>query len=196
MARARGFTLVELMLTVTMIAVISAVAVVSWRKSHTQDDVDRLAAAVRNAVTQAARRASATGRPYMLDVRPRSIQWCEAVAAAATQCPCVASPCENGPIVGAPDDAMIGFVASAVDVSQPGSPFAAPARVAVSTPVPFYFGPTGTADASYGNVLAAGRATQGFTVYVRRQGNDEPDKRRRVVVYGVSARPRVIDNYN
>jgi type II secretion system protein H len=203
--RSRGLTLVELMVVVALTGVIAAIAVVAWRKSRTQNDVDSFAAAVRNAMQQASRRAIATGTPYMLDLRPNSARWCRVVAAnwsagppattTQTACPASGADAENGPAARSGDDAKIAYYAASADAASATGAYSAASKTPLVTSTVLYFGKNGSADATFANVMTNGLPSAGFTVYIARQGNDEATKRRRVLVYGLTARPRIIDNY-
>jgi type II secretion system protein H len=191
----RGFTLVELMVVVALTSVMAGLALVSVRKAGTQNDVDRMAAQVRDAITMANRRAVFTGRPYMIDVQKHSVQWCEVTAwtpspLGTTQLSCANGTGEKGSTWFAGNDAQIAFYATQADTGG-----VSVSKATLTTAVPIYFGPLGTADTAFTNVMSRGKATTGVTVYIRRQLVDEPAKRRRVIAYGLSARPKVIDNY-
>jgi type II secretion system protein H len=192
MRRSRGFTLIELMVVVTLLGVLAAIAAVSVRKATTQNDVDRVAALLRDTITLTARRAALTGQPYLLEVKPTSVQYCQATSSSMTTC--VGATVDVGMLQSfARKDATIAFYLNSADVGQSGL---GAGKVALSTSALVYFGPNGTTDASYTNVMSRGLATTGFTAYIRRQFTDETTKRRRVIAYPLSSRPRVIDNYN
>jgi prepilin-type N-terminal cleavage/methylation domain-containing protein len=205
MRRPRGFTLIELMVVVTLTGVLASLAILSWRKTMTTQDVDKLSNAVRDAITQAARRAVSTQRPYMVTFAPGYVQWCQVAPAnysagppaltTQTSCASVPEGTEVAPAARAGDDAIIAFTAPNADVTNLAGTYVAPSKTTLSTTAVLYLGPNGSADANFANVMALGVPSTGFTAYLRRKFTDDTTKHRRVIVYGVSARPRVIDNW-
>jgi prepilin-type N-terminal cleavage/methylation domain-containing protein len=216
MRRRRGFTLVELMVVVTLIGVIASVAVISLRGTRSTGDADAWANTVRNLVTQTRRRAVATGQTYMLDVRPNRLQWCQVndVSAACggtpaplTQCPNATPGTESGGLVWAPTDAIVDSWYDRADVAQLGGPnngYAAPGTSRIALPstgsVPLYFGANGTVDFNYCKAVGIGQTLFGATLYVRASNvtpsaTSQAQKHRRIIVYGISGRPRIIDNW-
>jgi prepilin-type N-terminal cleavage/methylation domain-containing protein len=203
-AHTRGVTLPELMAVVVIIAIMAVLAVVSFRKSRTTADVDRLAAQIRETMLQVGRRAVTTQTPYLLELRPDGIIWCQMNPAAyslgppatTSQVTCPSpNTVENGAFISAGADARIASWAAAADVLIPGGTYTAPPRTALATSKALYFGPNGTADTSFPNVISNGMIATGFTAYVRRSGSDEASSHRRVILYGLSGHPRVIDNW-
>ncbi len=210
-AHKKGFTLVELMVVIAIMSVIMVLAVKSFRKSRTQSDVDYWSNAIRNQIAAAARRALATRQPYLVDVRATSVRWCNVdpgqivpgPPATTTQTQCllgVAGSSDLGPLVTAPDDAQTALYATSADaaVNPGGAGYTAPTRFPMGLNAPLYVGAFSTASTVFGNVMTASLPAPqllGFTAYVRRQGTDEINKRRRVVVYGASGKVRIIDNY-
>lgn len=199
-----GFTLVELMTVVVIIGVVASVAVVSWRKSTTDNDINRWAQQVRTAVSVGSRRALSTGTPYLLLVNKTTVQWCQVDPStitgppwATTQTSCSGLPAgvEVGPITSAPSDALVSFYLNSADLVQPNGTYAAPSSTAIGLGTYFFFGKNGTAGNTLASVSASAAPPPGFTIYVRRATNDEAQKRRRVVVYGASSKARIIDNY-
>jgi prepilin-type N-terminal cleavage/methylation domain-containing protein len=213
MRRSSGFTLVELMAVVTIIAVMAVLAVVSFRKSRTENDVDAFANALRTSIIQARRRAVATRglNPYgyLLDVHQGSVRWCQidpttvdATNLTTTQVDCLKqNPLyERGPLVLAGSDAQLSWFAVKADLVQPGVAYVAAPRLAMPTATgqPLYFGPNGTCDAVFKNALSPVITTPGgFTYYLqpRSTGPDAGFKRRKITIYGISARPRIIDTW-
>jgi type II secretion system protein H len=203
--RNRGFTLVELMTVVTIIGVVASIAVVSWRKTTTENDVNRWAQQLRTAVSMGNRRALSTGTPYLLLVQSKSVQWCQVDPAtitgppwATTQTACSSLPAgvEVGPITGAPSDAQVSLYLNSADLVQPNGSYTTPATTAIGSGTHFFFGKNGTAGNTLASVTASAAPPPGFTIYVRRGiGADEVQKHRRVVVYGASSKARIIDNY-
>ncbi|HZS37322.1 MAG TPA: prepilin-type N-terminal cleavage/methylation domain-containing protein [Polyangia bacterium] len=209
MRRARGFTLVELMVVIAIMSVIMVLAVKAFRKSGSQRDVDNWANELRNQIAQASKRAVATRQPYLIDVRATSVRWCQITPGnfslappwTTTQTTCPAAPTlgvDMGPLVTAPDDAQTALYATSADATAPGLGYAVPSRTALAGSIPLYVGKYSTASTVFANVMSATlpQAGQlGFTLYVRRQGSDETDKRRRVVTYGPSTKTRIVTGY-
>ena len=200
----RGFTLVELMVVVTIIGVVASIAVVSWRKSATDNDINRWAQQIRTATSVASRRALSTGTPYLLLVNATTVQWCQVDPStitgppwSTTQTNCSGLPVgvEVGPIASAPSDAQVSYYLNSADLVQPNGTYSTPATIAIGGGTYFFFGKNGTAGNTLASVSATAAPPPGFTIYVRRGGTDEAQKRRRVVVYGASSKARIIDNY-
>jgi prepilin-type N-terminal cleavage/methylation domain-containing protein len=211
MRRKRGFTLVELMVVIAILSVIMALAVKAFRKSRSQSDVDYWANALRNQINAASKRALSTKSPYLVSVTATTVRWCQVNPAnisggppwTTSQVTCPAQPTtggpELGPIITAPDDGETSYYATSADATMPGvTAYSQPTRTTLSGSAALYVGEFSTASSIFDNVMRATLSTpntMGFSLYVRRQGSDETDKRRRVVVYGASARVRIIDNY-
>jgi type II secretion system protein H len=205
----RGFTLIELMTVVTIVGVIAAIAVVSMRRDRTQSDSDQWVNSLRNLVQQARRRAISTGNTYLLDVRANSARWCQvtdlttctSTSTTTSTCPNSAANAENGGTFAAPADAVTSLYATSSDVSLPNVTYAVPTRTALPSSLPIYFGANGTVDTNYCNVRTSGTVMTGVTLYVKASNSvsgtssSEKEKRRRLVLYGISGRPRIIDNW-
>jgi prepilin-type N-terminal cleavage/methylation domain-containing protein len=220
MKRARGFTLVELMTVVTIMSVIAAVAIMSLRKGRSEYNSDAWANQIRNTAIQARRRAVATGMPFMMEITGASgglrdrIQWCQVDNTAvpnrcsqnqtvncASPCGNNGSPCEAGQIVFAGNDAMTDMVADGMDVLDAKGVYVGPPRNALGSGTDqIFFGPKGTVDAAAcANILSSTATPGGWTAYVRASNvtsaNTQTQKRRRIVLYGITGRPRIIDNW-
>jgi prepilin-type N-terminal cleavage/methylation domain-containing protein len=221
--RTRGFTLVELMAVVTMIALMAVLAVTSFRRSRTENDVDGFTNAIRTAMIQARRRAVATRfvNPYgyLVDVQPTSVRWCQVDrdtvdknTFTTTQVSCTPPPAglEAGDLVWAGRDAQVSYFAPQADVQSlsgdnlvAASSALAPSYVeAVKQPMPskgtpLYFGPSGVCDASFNRAYLANQPLTGFTYYVQpiTTTADSGFRHRKISLYGISARPRIIDKW-
>jgi prepilin-type N-terminal cleavage/methylation domain-containing protein len=205
MTRARGFTLVELMTVVALTAVIASMSILAMRRSRRQGDVDKFANDIRNSMIQAQRRATATRKPYMLDVQQKSVRWCQVVYTgptpvyATTQITCPPSDAtfEKGGLLRAGIAAKASYYAAAADLAftvVPGgsSTYATPTKVAGTAPI--YFGPTGLVDEDFVAVMTGVGTLAGVTVYIEPTSTQSQFKRRRIVSYA-SGRPRIIDNW-
>lgn len=220
MRRRRGFTLVELMTVVTIMAVVAAVAIISLRANRSELNADAWANVIRNVAIQARRRAVATGYPYMIEISGAAgalrdrVQWCQVdnansnnrCASQAVSCasPCGGSsngPCEAGQLVFGGNDAMTDSWAAAADVLTATNTYTSPTKTTLgSATKQVFFGPRGTVDVVCANVLSSTVTPSGFTAYVRASNavataNSATQKRRRVVLLGVTGRPRIIDNW-
>jgi prepilin-type N-terminal cleavage/methylation domain-containing protein len=207
--RARGFTVTEMLAVLTIATALALLAGTSVRRSRVEGDVEALAQAVHGAVAQARGRAVATRQPYLVDLRPGSVRYCQVdpatispgPPAATTQarCPDEGAPAEGierSAPVSAGTDAELALFAAGAEVRQgAGAVCGTPVQTPIGTGAAIYVGPAGTADAAFARVMADGLPLGGATVYVRRARIDERDKRRRVVVYGPSAQPRIITGY-
>jgi len=202
MRRARGFTLVELMVVVAITSVLGTMAVISWRKSRSKTDIDNWATQFRNLVMQTSKRATATQLPFMIQVSGTRLQYCQLDTADFTTTPPYSttrltcpSNSENGVILRAPDDAQISLFAATADVVTATGTAPVVNRLPMPASKALYFGRNGTASTVFNEVMSPGVVATGFTAYINRQGTDELEKHRRVVVYGMSSRARIIDNY-
>ena len=206
MRRTRGFTLIELMTVVTIIGVMASVAVIALRRDRSEGDADAWANSVRNIVIQARRRAVATGTPYMVELRAKKAQWCaikQSDCSGAQPMTCAPPIGEAGQPMFAGSDAITDSYATQADVAMPGSTFAAPTHTTLGSGVlQLFFGPNGSIDASLcSNVLGSiTTGLTGVTAYVRASNvtatsSSAAQKHRRVVVYGATGRPRIIDNW-
>lgn len=216
--RAAGFTLVELMTVVTIIGVIASIAVLSLRRSRSQNDADAWANTLRNVVNQARRRATATGTPYQVELTTTSVRWCQIPAAScsadaaptcalAADCTGTGTTCEKGAITYAGTDALTDSWYASADVlfkyTGTTNSYAPPTHPALVGTKPLYFGPVGSVDDTCSDVMLSPpdpTKSAGFTIYVRAANNvpsatSETQKHRRIVIYGVTGRPRIVDQW-
>jgi hypothetical protein len=195
------------MIVVTIIGILAGIAVISWRKTNTQASVDNFANLVRNTFIVAGRRAAATGVPFMVRITSDHIQYCQVnpdptvtslippISTSQVDCSSLPASLEVGPNSQAPSDAIVQGTNDAADVIMPGGVYTQLTPTAIGTGKTVFFGPGGTVDSSLAQAISSGSVVRGQTVYVRRATVDETNKRRRIVVYGVSGRPRVVDNW-
>jgi prepilin-type N-terminal cleavage/methylation domain-containing protein len=213
MKRTRGFSLVELMTVVTLIGIIASLAVMSIKRSRSSDDADKWANQIRNTVNIVRRRAISTGSTYMIDLRasPNRLQWCQVTdtlgscTTATTTCPNSGTGMENGVIVQSGTDAQTVSYFKGADLAMPNgtsSPtYTAATQVAMPTTggIQIYFGNNGTVDMDYTDVKCMTAPAAGVTIYVKSNNKaaatEDAEKRRKVVVYGLSGRPRIIDSW-
>ncbi|MGZ3442527.1 MAG: hypothetical protein ACXVDD_23560, partial [Polyangia bacterium] len=98
-----------------------------------------------------------------------------------------------GAPIAAGSDALADSYAGVADVLAIDGSYAAPAKSALAGTRALYIGPNGSADLTCSHVLGSAPVNAaGFTIYVRAAATP---KRRRVVVYGPTGRPRIIDNW-
>ncbi len=194
MTRARGVTLVELMAIVVVLAILTALAVVAWERTRAAGDADAWANTLGNTITLVRRRATAAGTPYMIEVTPTTVRWCQVDAptcAADGALACATTSGERVPVASAPSAAVVDALAAVADVIALDGTYAPPAKSALAGTRAIYFGPNGSADLTCSHVLGSTPVNaRGFSIYVHADG-----KRRRVVAYGATGRPRIIDNW-
>jgi prepilin-type N-terminal cleavage/methylation domain-containing protein len=77
----RGFTLVEMMVVVAIIAILAALAIWSATANQNQADMDEFSGHILNVVKEARGRAAANGTRYAVQLTPTGVRWCE------DQCP-------------------------------------------------------------------------------------------------------------
>jgi prepilin-type N-terminal cleavage/methylation domain-containing protein len=214
MKRTRGFSLVELMTVVALIGIIASLAVMSIKRSRSSDDADKWANQIRNTVNMVRRRAISAGSTYMIDLRAsptNRLQWCQVVdtvgscTTATTTCPNSGTGMENGVAVQSGTDAQTVSYFKGVDLALPNgtsSPtYTAATQVTMPTTggVQIYFGANGTVDMDYTDVKCATAIPAGVTIYVKSNNKaaatEDAEKRRKIVVYGLSGRPRIIDSW-
>jgi prepilin-type N-terminal cleavage/methylation domain-containing protein len=202
MRRARGFTLVELLVVVAVMALLAILTIPSVRRSGTQNDIDRFATGIRDSVVQASRRAIATRAPYMIAFThlasgKDSAQWCavgsfNSAPYTTTQTDCSATGLEKGPLVQVGDGQLAAW---ATGFDGYGNSITKTSLVGTANFV-LYLGPNGTCDPTFANVMSWGSATAGFTVYLQRRiQSDQAAFHRKIAVYGISSRPRVSDSW-
>jgi prepilin-type N-terminal cleavage/methylation domain-containing protein len=204
--RKNGFTLLELMIVVAIIGIMAAMAIASLGKNRTSSDVDTWVSLNRDAVLVASRRAMATQNPYMVVFTPTTVQWCMVVntgaptyAAPQTSCAGLPATVEQGPLNAAGGrDVLSSFYAVSADAADATGNYVAAATTPLSASVALYFGRTGASSTALVNVMTSGiptPSTLGFTLDIRRAAHDDVPYHRKMVVYGLASKVRVIDRY-
>jgi Tfp pilus assembly protein FimT len=198
---------VELMTVVALTTVLASMAILAIRRSRRQGDVDKFANDIRNSMIQAQRRATATRKPYMVDVQPKSVRWCQvdfvgptpAYSTTQTTCPPANATFETGGLLRAGIAAKASYYAAAADVATTvvaggSSTYVTPTKVAGTAPI--YFGPSGIVDEDFATVMTGVGTLAGVTVYLEPTSTAAQlqSKRRRIISYS-SGRPRIGDNW-
>ncbi|MDB4965330.1 MAG: hypothetical protein JWN44_1019 [Myxococcales bacterium] len=214
MKRTRGFTLVELMAVVTLVGIISSLAIMSIKRSRSSDDADKWANQIRNTINLVHRRAISTGSTYLIDLRAapnNQLQWCQVTdtlgscTTTTTTCPNSTTGMENGIVIRAGSDATTDSYYKGADLALPNGTstptFSAATRLAMPTTggVQIYFGSNGTVDMDYTDVKCLTAPPAGATIYVKSNNKaaatEDAERRRKIVTYGLSGRPRIIDSW-
>lgn len=184
--RARGFTLAELMIVVVLFGVVAVLAAINLSNVRKASDIDAFARALMNHVTTARRRAVQTGRPYVLDLRPNSVSFCQQDPTNSGQrtCPSPAG-LESSRRFDAGSDATVVYYATDLDNPTLGS---RPTRNAIGTGTALLLLPNGSCDS-----LPQTPVPDGFSIYLRSASNAA--RRRLVGISPTAARPRITDNW-
>ena len=188
---ARGFTLIELMVVVTLIAVIAGLAMVNIGRTNRYGDLDNFANDVCNSLAIARRRAVATRNIYLVDVTAAGVEWCQVtnqpdnitpavIAALPAVCP-NPNNYEGARPIQPNSGATVVDWAKDVDTGQGGV-------MHNGLPASVYFFADGTADS---DLTTTG--TQGFTLYL--QGTSETQIKRKIYIFPFGGRPRITDSW-
>ena len=193
-SRARGMTLVELMIVVVIVSIGVTAALASFRAANKVAEIDDFANQIRDVLNQARRRAVATRAQLLdptntnqtglvlVDIRAHQVAWCKATSNAQTTCPSPpAAGVEASRTYYSDPEVQVVNWAKVVDSGQ------APPKIAL--PAQLYFFADGTADSDLGTPTIK----DGFTLYL--QGVTDLNKKRKLFVYPMGGRPRITDSW-
>jgi prepilin-type N-terminal cleavage/methylation domain-containing protein len=177
----RGYSLMELMTVVALFSIMVGLAIFAMARGRGNNDINAFARAISNRVTIARRRAVSTGQPFLVDVRAKSVAYCQRATSGQTTCPSPPGVESDRPFV-ASDEAIVSYYALDTDIGQ------GPAKIAIGTGASLLMLPSGSADSVPGTTLP-----EGMTFYL--EGTVDTTKQRRVSIYSLAGRPRMIDRW-
>ena len=185
MRRQRGFTLTELMVVVLIFSVLAGLAYRSFGRRRKSGELDGFARAIQRTITLARRRALETGTRYLVDIRPRSVAYCQLPVSNPKQTTCPSAGLESPSPYLVSTAAEVVYFARDVD----GGLGTSPPKIAIGTGTALYMLPNGSCDSDLSTPLP-----EGFTAYV--QGTDDKSlSRRTIAIFPLTARPRLTDSW-
>jgi hypothetical protein len=106
---------------------------------------------------------------------------------------------EQGPLNAAGGrDVKSSFYATSADAADASGNYVAAVTTPLTASAVLYFGRTGAASTALVNVMTSGipdPTTLGFTLDIRRAFSDDVALHRKMVVYGLASKVRIIDRY-
>lgn len=195
----RGFTLVELMVGMVIIAILAMIALISTVQSKYDREMDQYASAIIAALKEARSRAINTGRIHVVHFYVNKVRWCEIACPPVTPPTCApASPGSTclpvgdvhnyGKLYQARTDGPQAVEAATVaDFNLPTKP---EPDVDLSTGFhEIYFKPDGSMDGKPTDPLAP----YGFTIYLKHQ--DKTSLKYRIAVLPLSGEIRKFNTW-